>query len=306
MMMAMGVGAMTAGMFHLMTHAFFKSLLFLGAGSVIIGMHEEQDIWKMGRLYKKMPITTWTFIIGALALAGIPPLSGFWSKDEILLAAYASGNTGLYVLGAFVAFLTAFYMFRLIFVAFFGKNTRGEEKAHENSAVMTVPLIILSLAAILAGFVNSPLMHHAFGTFVHSPYGIEPEPSMAIMVSSSIIAVAGIFLAWLIYQKEAVSHEMLREKFAGVYKLLQNKYYIDEIYARLGQVFIYGAAQAMFWFDIHVVNGMINGIASITGKFGDTLKYTEDGQVQSYAMYMIAGVLILVVLATMAAVAVIV
>lgn len=306
MMMAMGVGDMTAGMFHLMTHAFFKSLLFLGAGSVIIAMHEEQDIWKMGRLYKKMPITTWTFIIGALALAGIPPLSGFWSKDEILLAAYASGNTALYVLGAFVAFLTAFYMFRLIFVAFFGRNTRGEEKAHENPAVMTVPLIVLSLAAILAGFVNSPLMHHAFGTFVYSPYGIETEPSTAIMVSSSIIAVAGIFLAWLIYQKEAISHEMLREKFAGAYKLLHNKYYIDEIYARLGQIFVYGAAQAMFWFDIHVINGIVNGIGFITGKMGDTLKYTEDGQVQSYAMYMIAGVLILVVLATMAAVSVIV
>jgi NADH-quinone oxidoreductase subunit L len=125
MMMAMGVGAMTAGMFHLMTHAFFKSLLFLGAGSVIVAMHEEQDIWKMGNLYKKMPVTTWTFIIGALALCGIPPLSGFWSKDEILLAAYASGNLGLYILGSLVAFLTAFYMFRLIFVAFFGSNSYG-------------------------------------------------------------------------------------------------------------------------------------------------------------------------------------
>ncbi|HNX92169.1 MAG TPA: NADH-quinone oxidoreductase subunit L, partial [Syntrophomonas sp.] len=130
MVMAMGIGAMTAGMFHLMTHAFFKSLLFLGAGSVIHALHDEQDIWKMGNLSKKMPVTTWTFVIGALALSGIPPLSGFWSKDEILLGAFAGGHIGLYILGTLVAFMTAFYMFRLIFVAFFGRNTGGEH-AHE-------------------------------------------------------------------------------------------------------------------------------------------------------------------------------
>jgi NADH-quinone oxidoreductase subunit L len=300
MMMAMGVGAMTAGMFHLMTHAFFKSLLFLGAGSVIVAMHEEQDIWKMGNLYKKMPVTTWTFIIGALALCGIPPLSGFWSKDEILLAAYASGNLGLYILGSLVAFLTAFYMFRLIFVAFFGSNSYGEEKAHENSPVMTVPLIILAVAAVLVGFVNSPLMHHAFGHFIKHPAGIQPEPSTAIMISSTLIALAGIGLAWLIYQKKLLSHEALREKFSGIYKLLKNKYYIDEIYARFGEVLVYGAARAMFWFDIQVVNGLVNGIAFLTGKSGETLRYTEDGQVQSYASYMMAGVLIMVVLALIA------
>jgi NADH-quinone oxidoreductase subunit L len=300
MMMAMGVGAMTAGMFHLMTHAFFKSLLFLGAGSVIVAMHEEQDIWKMGNLYKKMPVTTWTFIIGALALCGIPPLSGFWSKDEILLAAYASGNLGLYILGSLVAFLTAFYMFRLIFVAFFGSNSYGEEKAHENSPVMTVPLIILAVAAVLVGFVNSPLMHHAFGHFIKHPAGIQPEPSTAIMISSTLIALAGIGLAWLIYQKKLLSHEALREKFSGIYQLLKNKYYIDEIYARFGEVLVYGAARAMFWFDIQVVNGLVNGIAFLTGKSGETLRYTEDGQVQSYASYMMAGVLIMVVLALIA------
>ncbi len=306
MMMAMGVGAMTAGMFHLMTHAFFKSLLFLGAGSVIVAMHEEQDIWKMGNLYKKMPITSWTFIIGALALCGIPPLSGFWSKDEILLAAYASGHTGLYILGALVAFLTAFYMFRLIFVAFFGSNTYGQEKAHENSAVMTIPLIILAIAAVFTGFLNSPLMGHAFGHFVNHPAGIQPEPSTAIMISSTLIALAGIILAWVIYQKKLVSHEALREKYSLLYKLLKNKYYIDELYARLGDIFVFGVARAMFWFDIHIVNGMVNAIAFLTGKSGDVLKYTEDGQVQSYALYMVAGIVILVVVATIAAVSVIV
>ncbi|HNX28675.1 MAG TPA: NADH-quinone oxidoreductase subunit L [Syntrophomonadaceae bacterium] len=304
MMMAMGVGAMTAGMFHLTTHAFFKSLLFLGAGSVIHAMHGEQDIWKMGNLQKKMPVTTWTFIIGALALAGIPPLSGFWSKDEILLGAYASGHYGLYILGAFVAFLTAFYMFRLIFVAFFGSSREGEH-AHESPGVMTVPLVILAAAAVSVGFINSPLLHHIFGEFINSPAGIQPHPSNMIMISSSLIALAGIVLAWLIYQKEAVGHLALRNRFKGVYTLLLNKYYIDEIYAKLGEIFVYGGARAMYWFDIHVVNGLVDLVALVTGKSGDTLKYTENGQVQNYAMYMVAGALILVVLATMAAVSVI-
>jgi DNA invertase Pin-like site-specific DNA recombinase len=223
-----------------------------------------------------------------------------FDKDEILLAAYASGNLGLYILGSLVAFLTAFYMFRLIFVAFFGSNSYGEEKAHENSPVMTVPLIILAVAAVLVGFVNSPLMHHAFGHFIKHPAGIQPEPSTAIMISSTLIALAGIGLAWLIYKKKLLSHEALREKFSGIYQLLKNKYYIDEIYARFGEVLVYGAARAMFWFDIQVVNGLVNGIAFLTGKSGETLRYTEDGQVQSYASYMMAGVLIMVVLALIA------
>lgn len=304
MMMAMGVGAMTAGMFHLTTHAFFKSLLFLGAGSVIHAMRGEQDIWKMGKLHKKMPVTTWTFIIGALALAGIPPLSGFWSKDEILLGAYASGHYGLYILGALVAFLTAFYMFRLIFVAFFGSNNEGEH-AHESPGVMTLPLIILAVAAVFVGFVNSPYMHHVFGSFISSPNGIQPHPSNFIMISSSLIALAGIVLAWLIYQKQVISHLAIRNKFAGLHKVLFNKYYIDEFYTRMGEIFVYGGARVMYWFDIHIINEFVDLLARFTGKSGDALKYTEDGQVQSYAMYMIAGVLILVVLATMAAVSVI-
>lgn len=305
MMMAMGIGAMTAGMFHLTTHAFFKSLLFLGAGSVIHAMAGEQDIWKMGNLHKKMPVTTWTFIIGALALSGIPPLSGFWSKDEILLGAFASGHYGLYILGAFVAFLTAFYMFRLIFVAFFGKNQAGE-KAHESPGVMTVPLIILAAAAVLVGFVNSPFMHHIFGTFISHPAGIQPHSSNMIMVSSALIALAGIAMAWLIYQKEAINHLVIRSKFKNIYELLLNKYYIDEIYEKLGSILVYGGARVMYWIDIHIVNGFVDLTARLTGKSGDTLKYTEDGQVQSYAMYMAVGVLILIVLATMAAVSVIV
>ncbi len=292
MVMAMGIGAMSAGMFHLMTHAFFKSLLFLAAGSVIHAMHDEQDIWKMGQLSQKMPVTTWTFVIGALALAGIPPLSGFWSKDEILLGAYAGGYTGLYILGSLVAFMTAFYMFRLIFTAFFGANTDGHH-AHESSPVMTMPLIILALLSIVSGLVGSPFMNNIFGHFITAPGVMHHEANAAIMVISSLIALAGIFLAWLIYQKQIIRAESLRQRFAGIYNLLYHKFYIDELYAWLIAVFVDGGARILEWFDLKIINGLVNGLASLTGWSGQTLRYTEDGQVQTYALYLVAGVVIL-------------
>jgi len=293
MVMAMGVGAMTAGMFHLMTHAFFKSLLFLGAGSVIHALHDEQDIWKMGRLSKKMPITTWTFVIGALALSGIFPLSGFWSKDEILLGTYASGHIGLYILGTIVAFLTAFYMFRLIFVAFFGSN-EGGEKAHESSPVMTVPLLILAVMAVIAGFVGSPLMGNVFAHWVSYPGLAHHNPSITIMLVSTLVAVAGILLAWALYQKEMVDVNAIKLKFNALYKLLYNKYYIDEIYQWLIDHLVDGTAKILFWFDIYIVNGIVNGIAALTGLAGYVLRYTENGQVQTYAIYMFAGIIIVI------------
>ena len=296
MVMAMGIGAMTAGMFHLMTHAFFKSLLFLAAGSVIHAMHDEQDIWKMGQLSQKMPVTTWTFVIGALALAGIPPLSGFWSKDEILLGAYAGGYTGLYILGSLVAFMTAFYMFRLIFTAFFGANTDGHH-AHESSAVMTMPLIILALLSIVSGLVGSPFMNNIFGHFITAPGVMHHEANAVIMTVSSLIALAGIFLAWLIYQKQIISAESLRQRFAGIYNLLCHKFYIDELYTWLIAVFVDGGARILEWFDLKIINGLVNGLASFTGWSGQTLRYTEDGQVQTYALYLVAGVVILLLTA---------
>lgn len=294
MVMAMGIGAMTAGMFHLMTHAFFKSLLFLGAGSVIHAMADEQNIWKMGNLNQKMPATTWTFVIGALALAGIPPLSGFWSKDEILLGAFAGGHTGLYILGSLVAFMTAFYMFRLIFVAFFGRN-HGGETAHESPAVMTVPLVILAILAVVAGFVNTPLMGNIFGHYISAPNAVHHEPSVSIMVISSLIALAGIFLAWLIYQKQVISHEALKERFSGIHKVLYNKFYIDEFYALLIKYCVDGTAKVLEWFDLKVINGAVNGLAHLTGRSGDGLKYAENGQVQTYAVYMYAGIVVLLI-----------
>jgi len=305
MVMAMGVGAMTAGMFHLMTHAFFKSLLFLGAGSVIHAMADEQDIWKMGNLHKKMPITSWTFVIGALALSGIPPLSGFWSKDEILLGAYASGHTVLYIIGTLVAFLTAFYMFRLIFVAFFGQNNGGEH-AHESPAVMTVPLVVLAVLAIFAGFIGSPLMDNAFAHYVSTPGAEHHHPEMSIMIVSSIVAIAGIVLAWMIYQRNIIDPEAIKEKFLKTYTLLANKYYIDEIYQWFIDHVIDGTARVMFWIDIHIINALVNGVAMVTGTAGHLLRYTETGQVQTYAMYMFAGIIIILAAVLFAGLAVLV
>jgi len=299
MVMAMGIGAMTAGMFHLMTHAFFKSLLFLGAGSVIHALDGEQNIWKMGRLAQKMPVTTWTFVIGALALAGIPPLSGFWSKDEILLGAYASGNMLLYGLGSIVAFMTAFYMFRLIFVAFFGSQGHSQH-AHESKPVMTVPLLILAVLAVGVGFVGSPLMGNVFGYYITAPGVVHHEPNVSIMVISSLLAIAGIVLAWIIYQKEAISHLSLRQRWAGIYQLLYHKYYIDELYARLIAVFIDGTARVLEWVDLRIVNGAVNGLAYLTGWTGRILRYTEDGQVQTYALYLFAGVVVVLISALLA------
>ena len=300
MVMAMGVSAMTAGMFHLMTHAFFKSMLFLGAGSVIHAMHEEQDIWKMGNLSKKMPITTWTFVIGALALAGIPPLSGFWSKDEILLGAFASGHVFLYLLASVVAFMTAFYMFRLIFVAFFGSNHGGEE-AHESPYVMTVPLIILAAVSVFAGFLNSPVGGYWLSHYITYPGAEHHEASLLIMIVSACLALAGIALAYVIYQKETISAAALKRRFATAHRVLTNKYYIDEFYAFLIAKCIDAVGAAMFVFDTKIVNGFINWLANSTGRLGAFFRRTEDGQVQTYALVMYGGVIIMVVVSIFSA-----
>ena len=302
MVMAMGVGAMTAGMFHLTTHAFFKALLFLGAGSVIHAMHEEQDIWKMGGLSKKMPITTSTFVIGALALSGIPPLAGFWSKDEILLGALAGGYPILYILGTVVAFLTAFYMFRLIFVAFFGSNRAGEH-AHESPANMTLPLIVLAVLAVVAGLINTGLTDYAFSHFITAPGVAHHEPNIVVMIVSSLVALAGIFLAWIIYQKQAVSAEAIRSRFSGLHKLLYNKYYIDELYAWLGNIFVMGTARLLEWIDLKIVNGVVDGLAGLTRWSGQQLRYSQNGQTQTYTVYIYVGLVALLAVALVMATA---
>ncbi|NLW06929.1 MAG: NADH-quinone oxidoreductase subunit L, partial [Clostridia bacterium] len=293
MVMAMGVGSMTAGMFHLTTHAFFKALLFLGAGSVIHALNGEQDIFRMGGLCKDMKVTATTFIIGALALAGVPPLAGFWSKDEILAATYANGYTGLYLIGTIVAFLTAFYMFRLIFVAFFGRRRAGIQ-GHESPPTMTVPLIVLAVLSIVTGFVGAPFVSHGFSSFVY--YG-EPhhiDPNYAVMLISTVVALAGIGLAWLLYGRPSDIPERIKTRWQGAYTVLVNKYYIDEIYLFLFHRVVMVVARAFNWHDRHVVDGIFDGIGRLTCASGRKLRLIHTGNLQTYALVIFAAVVVLV------------
>jgi NADH-quinone oxidoreductase subunit L len=296
MFMAMGVGSMTSGMFHLTTHAFFKALLFLGAGSVIHAI-EEQDIFKMGGLKSKMPITTWTFIIGALALSGIFPLAGFWSKDELLSAALSNNFTGLYILGLIVAFMTPFYMFRLIFIAFFGKS-QNEQHAHESGWVMTLPLILLAVLSVIAGFINSPWFYEtfgkSFGTFVFYRKPEIPELNLTIAGISTLVALAGIFTAWLIYSKKVIDTARLAARWNGVYSLLYNKYYIDEIYGWFFDKVMLLLGRILDGFDHYVIDGLFDGFAGLVGLTGRKLRLTQTGYLQSYALVIFTAVIIIV------------
>lgn len=290
MVMAMGVGSLTAGMFHLTTHAFFKALLFLGAGSVIHAVHT-QDIFEMGGLYKKMKITTWTFIIGSLALAGIPPLAGFFSKDEILLAAYDNGYTFLFILGLAVAFMTAFYMSRLVFTAFFGQESEHghSHHVHESPWTMTLPLVILAVFAIFSGFLAQVF---AENIYFHEPH--HAEPNVMIMVVSTLLATAGIFLGWLIYGKKAISAEKLAQQFKPIHTLLYNKYYIDELYQLFFDKVVLSISRAFNWHDRKVVDGIADGFAYLVRMAGARLRFIHTGSLQNYALVIFMAVVLIV------------
>lgn len=297
MMFALGVGSLTASMFHLMTHAFFKALMFLGAGSVIHALHEKQNIWDMGGLWKKMPITGWTFFIGVLAISGIPPFAGFFSKDEILAAAYHNGHPVIYAVGLFTAFLTAFYMSRLFFVAFMGKE-KPENHPHESPWVMTVPLIILAFFSVVGGIVPGMPelfgMHNNFGFFVH--YGeFEHEGMDWFLAFISVCAgVLGIGLAYFTYVTQKIKAENIVARFPGVYKLLKNKYYIDEIYLWFIHKIMDGVvAKALYWFDLYIIDGIVNGLAGFTRGSARVLRRTSTGQLQTYALVFFFAVVVI-------------
>lgn len=290
MVMVIGVGSITAGMFHLTTHAFFKCMLFLGAGSVIHAVHT-QDIFEMGGLSKKMPITTWTFVIGALALAGIFPLAGFWSKDEILLATHAAGFTGLYWLATLVAGMTAFYMFRLIFVAFFGEK-RTDHHAHESSPWMTVPLLILAVFAIFSGW---GMIQMGYSEMVFFGEAHHAEIDMGIALTSTVFAVGGIILAWFIYYKKAVDTDAMVNRFRPIYNLLWNKFYIDELYSFLFDKVMMGLAWLFNQTDRKVVDGIADGFGDTIRHTGGWLRFMQTGNLQNYAL-VIFGAIVLIVL----------
>lgn len=270
MVMALGVGAYTAGAFHLMTHAFFKALLFLASGSVIHAVHT-QNLHEMGGLLKKMKITGWTWIAGAAALAGLPPFSGFWSKEEIILGSYHSGHPILFWMGVIAAFFTAFYITRATIMTFFGepRDREAYEHAHESPPSMTVPLILLAILAFGSGFINSPFSHMAFSKFIFFEHVHHASPSSFVKITAMGATFSGIILGWLIYGVGIVSRKKLIKVFYPFWALLKNKYFVDEIY---NFVAVKGTLMLSFivgWFDKYIVDGIVNLIGRINVAIGD-------------------------------------
>jgi len=330
MFLGVGVGAFSAGIFHLMTHAFFKGLLFLGAGSVMHALSGELDMRKMGALRKKIPITFWTFFIATLAIAGVPGLSGFFSKDEILWQAFSSshGHFVLWLVAAIAAGMTAFYMFRALFMTFFGQSRVDEHVAHhihESPKIMTVPLMVLAVLSIIGGYIGVP---HVLGGANHIHEFLAPvlgggaEPAKAhagisiltqawasggegaghqaalellMMVISVVIALIGIGIAYLFYVKNPALPKLLAERWKGLYKLVFNKYYVDELYEILFIKSLKGLGTGLWkGFDDFVIDGTINGIAYLIGWLSGVMRRMQTGLVQNYAFSMVIGGIVLV------------
>ena len=302
MFLGVGSGAFVAGIFHLYTHAFFKALLFLGAGSVMHALHGELDIRKMGGLKAKMPTTYRTFLIGAAALAGFPLLSGFFSKDEILLGAW-NRSPWLWLLGTMTAFLTATYAFRAVFVPFWGepRNRKLVEHAHESPPVMTVPLIVLAIGALVGGVIGLPKFSWLGGWLgpVFEEVAHEPEvgtTAWVLMVISAVVSLAGLYFA---YQAFVVNPDMvlrIRRTLGPVDALVQNRYYVDELYMML----IVNPLKALGdWlagtFDQQGIDGLVNGVAQAAGWVGHQIRRVQTGRVGTYAFTLFVGVVLLAV-----------
>ncbi len=281
-----GIGYM-ASMFHLFTHAMFKALLFLAAGSIIHAVHSNY-LKDMGGLRKYMPITNITFLIAALAISGIPPFAGFWSKDEILVAAFEH-NKLIYYIGVIVAGLTAFYMFRIYFGIFWGKDRKYEHTPKESPLSMTFPLMFLALISIVGGFIpfSEFITPDKAGFDAHLNY-----PLAAIAIG---IGLTGILLAWMFYKKENNLAEKFANGFGVFYKWTYNKFYFDEIYLFVAKKIIFKRISApIAWFDKKVVDGMMVGIGNKTVQTSEKIKGMQSGKVQDYGFAFIAGVIVFV------------
>ena len=312
MFLAVGVGAFGAGMMHLMTHAFFKALMFLGAGSVIHGMHEEQDIRKMGGLKKYMKITHWTFVMGWLAIIGFPLFSGFFSKDEILWYAYSSprGHIGLWIAGVCGAMLTAFYMTRLMALTFWGKSRVDKSvHPHESSAIMTIPLIVLAILAAVSGFVGVP---HAISEYMgHIPnfweHWLEPvirklpeaelasvthtiSEEWALMGTSVFLALSSATAAYVMYTKKLGSADKFADSIKPVYNSVDNKYYVDELYfGAIINPLISQSKKLWYYVDVNFIDKMTYAVTDFTQNTGKLVKTLQNGNMQQYAMYISLG-----------------
>ncbi|MEO6696018.1 MAG: NADH-quinone oxidoreductase subunit L [Ignavibacteria bacterium] len=310
MFIALGTGVYWVAIFHLITHAFFKALLFLGSGSVIHGMHDEQDILKMGGLKSKMKITYATFLVGTLAIAGIPPLSGFFSKDAILFETYKEIGAPFMVLGLITAGITAFYMFRLVTLTFYGKPRYDEKHVHphESPLTMTIPLIILAVLSVIGGFIGIPelygmptyLMDWLNPVFAKSNAvlaAIHPvdQPSHAteyLLIGLAILtSLIGIFLAYKKYSKAQVF-----EPSKGFGKVLENKYYLDEVYDKVIVEPIQKTSEGFLWkiFDVKIIDGFVNGIARYVSNIGFDWRKIQTGIIQDYSTISVGGVVIII------------
>ena len=308
MFLAMGVAAFSAGIFHLMTHAFFKALLFLGSGAVIHAMHDEQDIQKMGGLKKYLPVTYWTFFIGAIAIAGIPPFAGFFSKDEILWKAFSSehGSWILWLIGLSGALLTAFYMFRLVTLTFDGEPRFSIKQdghlPHEAPKTMTIPLIILAVLSVIGGFAGVPhasvIEHWLDPVFApaneklfmaeHSFEWME----IVLMVVSVAVALAGIWAARKIYLERTEIADAFKKKFHPLYELLLHKYKIDELYQEAIVSPIQKGSEKILWkgVDIRLIDGAVNSTGRVVQWCSQTFRVVQTGVVQFYAVIFVGGI----------------
>ena len=314
MFLGCGVGAYAAGIFHLMTHAFFKGLLFLCAGSVIHAMGGEQDMMKMGGLRKKIPVTYWTMLIATLAIAGIPGFAGFFSKDEILEAAQSGphANLALWLLGVAGAALTSFYMFRLIFLTFFGAPRYDEHEVHvhESPKNMTIPLMILAFLSIFGGWVAAPKLIGGidrFGEFLQPVFTMYAPTAAAVASESTaspglalfhaltgwpvIVGILGLLVAWWFYIKSPETPKRLAQSLHGLYTLIFHKYYVDEIYAALIVRPLLWISANLLWhvIDEGAIDGTVNGVATAARESGGEVRKLQSGNTRSYAAWVIIG-----------------
>ncbi len=314
MFMVCGVGAFASGIFHLMTHAFFKALLFMGAGSVMHAMSGELDMRKMGGLKRYLPTTHWTYVFGTLAIAGIIPFAGFFSKDEILYYAFQK-HIGFWIIGALAALMTSFYMFRSVYMTFYGESrvdSETEHHLHESPPIMTVPLIVLAILSLVGGFVGIPIISglHVFGDFLAPVF--EPAKTvmhhgahhgghhsvvleLVLMGASLAIAVIGLLIARRLYLGEPTLVNRIVEQWQGFHRVMYNKYWVDEIYDFLFVNSLVQFSRLLWkWFDDSVVDGIVNGVAALTRRCAAGLRLLQTGLIKDYALSLLVGVVLII------------
>jgi NADH-quinone oxidoreductase subunit L len=303
--MGVGLGGPEPAMFHLTTHAFFKALLFLGAGSVILALHHEQDIWNMGALRKKMPVTFWTFMAGTLALAAVWPFSGFFSKDAVLAQALLTHHYALFSLGLFVAVLTAFYMLRLVLVVFFGQaRSEAAIQGHESPPVMTWPLRVLAVLSVIGGFIGVEQVYSKyFGSHEggHVPSWMVQmmlpfKDSTAASLLGLLATVLGVAAAWKLYRHAA--KDPLPMKFPGLCRTIRNGFYLDAFYEAVFVRLHDFVAAIASWLNRVLISGVaVRGTHGSTEFLGRALRLLQTGNLQTYAFLFAMGVALMLYLA---------